>query len=106
MFWILLIGIIIVSCVLKEEDSSGSSSDKHSSTVTSKTRAAKTLNVPYPYSAIKRMEVPVYIWETGIKNKIPTDIGKKEIRYVEGHHLLILHSSYHSFRFAQGTNKL
>ena len=56
MFWILLIGIIIVSCVLKEEDSSGSSSDKHSSTVTSKTRATKTLNVPYPYSAIKRME--------------------------------------------------
>lgn len=106
MFWILLIGIIIVSCVLKEEDSSGSSSDKHSSTVTSKTRATKTLNVPYPYSAIKRMEVPVYIWETGIKNKIPTDIGKKEIRYVEGHHLPILHSSYHSFRFAQGTNKL
>ena len=79
MFWILLIGIIIVSCVLKEEDSSGSSSDKHSSTVTSKTRATKTLNVPYPYSAIKRME---------------------------GHHLLILHSSYHSFCFAQGTNML
>ena len=74
MFWILLIGIIIVSCVLKEEDSSGSSSDKHSSTVTSKTRATKTLNVPYPYSAIKRMEVPVYIWETGINNKIATDI--------------------------------
>ena len=47
MFWILLIGIIIVSCVLKEEDSSGSSSDKHSSTVTSKTRATKTLNKTY-----------------------------------------------------------
>lgn len=106
MFWILLIGIIIVSCVLKEEDSSGSSSDKHSSTVTSKTRATKTLNVPYPYSAIKRMEVPVYIWETGIKKQNSYWIGKKEIRYVEGHHLLILHSSYHSFRFAQGTNKL
>ena len=106
MFWILVIGIVIVYCVLKGEDNSGSSSNKRSSTTTSKAQAAKTLNVPYPYSAIKRMEVPVYIWETGIKNKIPTDIGKKEIRYVEGHHLLILHSSYHSFRFAQGTNKL
>ena len=61
MFWILLIGIIIVYCVLKEEDSSGSSSNKRSSTTTSKAQAAKTLNVPYPYSAIKRMEVPVYI---------------------------------------------
>ena len=79
MFWILLIGIIIVSCVLKEEDSSGSSSDKHSSTVTSKTRATKTLNVPYPYSAIKRMEVPVYIWEIGIKNKIPTELEKRKL---------------------------
>lgn len=94
MFWILLIGIIIVSCVLKEEDSSGSSSDKHSSTVTSKTRATKTLNVPYPYSAIKRMEVPVYIRETGIKNKIATDILTKKIIYDEGHHLLVLHGGF------------
>ena len=83
MFWILLIGIIIVSCVLKEEDSSGSSSDKHSSTVTSKTRATKTLNVPYSYSAIKRMEVPVYIRENGINNKIATDILTKKIIYDE-----------------------
>ena len=105
MFWILLIGIIIVYYVLKEEDSSGSSSNKRSSTTTSKAQAAKTLNVPYPYSAIKRMEVPVYIWETGIKKKFLLN-WKKEIRYVKGHHLLILHSSYHSFRFAQGTNKL
>ena len=87
MFWILLIGIIIVSCVLKEEDSSGSSSDKHSSTVTSKTRATKTLNVPYSYSAIKRMEVPVYIWENGINNKIATDILAKKIIYDEGNNL-------------------
>ena len=94
MFWILLIGIIIVSCVLKEEDSSGSSSDKHSSTVTSKTRATKTLNVPYPYSAIKRMEVPVYIRETGINNKIATDILTKKIIYDEGHHLLVLHCGF------------
>lgn len=94
MFWILLIGIIIVSCVLKEEDSSGSSSDKHSSTVTSKTRATKTLNVPYPYSAIKRMEVPVYIRETGINNKIATDILTKKIIYDEGHHLLVLHGGF------------
>ena len=79
MFWILLIGIIIVSGVLKGEDSSGSSSDKHSSTVTSKTRATKTLNVPYSYSTIKRMEVPVYIWETGIKNKIPTELEKRKL---------------------------
>ena len=79
MFWILLIGIIIVYCVLKEEDSSGSSSNKRSSTTTSKAQAAKTLNVPYPYSAIKRMEVPVYIWETGIKNKIPTELEKRKL---------------------------
>ena len=51
----------------------------YSSTVTSKTRATKTLNVPYPYSAIKRMEVPVYIWETGIKNKIPTELEKRKL---------------------------
>ena len=70
MFWILLIGIIIVYYVLKEEDSSGSSSNKRSSTTTSKAQATKTLNVPYPYSAIKRMEVPVYIWENGINNKL------------------------------------
>ena len=81
MFWILLIGIIIVYCVLKEEDSSGSSSNKRSSTTTSKAQAAKTLNVPYPYSEIKRMEVPVYIRETGIKNKIATDILTKKIIY-------------------------
>ena len=83
MFWILLIGIIIVYCVLKEEDSSGSSSNKRSSTTTSKAQAAKTLNVPYPYSAIKRMEVPVYIRETGINNKIATDILTKKIIYDE-----------------------
>ena len=79
MFWILLIGIIIVYYVLKEEDSSGSSSNKRSSTTTSKAQATKTLNVPYPYSAIKRMEVPVYIWENGINNKIATDILAKKI---------------------------
>ena len=59
MFWILVIGIVIVYCVLKGEDNSSSSSNKRSSTTTSKAQAAKTLNVPYPYSAIKRMEVPV-----------------------------------------------
>ena len=79
MFWILLIGIIIVYYVLKEEDSSGSSSNKRSSTTTSKAQAAKTLNVPYPYSAIKRMEVPVYIWETGIKNKNPTEFEQSKL---------------------------
>lgn len=89
-----MIGIIIVYYVLKEEDSSGSSSDKHSSTVTSKTKATKILNVPYPYSAIKRMEVPVYIWETGINNKIATDILTKKIIYDEGHHLLVLHCGF------------
>ena len=106
MFWILLIGIIIVSCVLKEEDSSGSSSDKHSSTVTSKTRATKTLNVPYPYSAIKRMEVPVYIWETGIKNKIPTELEKRKLDMLRDIICLYYIVFCHSFRFAQGTNKL
>ena len=89
-----MIGIIIVYYVLKEEDSSGSSSDKHSSTVTSKTKATKILNVPYPYSAIKRMEVTVYIWETGINNKIATDILTKKIIYDEGHHLLVLHCGF------------
>ena len=94
MFWILLIGIIIVYCVLKEEDSSGSSSNKRSSTTTSKAQAAKTLNVPYPYSAIKRMEVPVYIRETGINGKITSDIWEKKITYVNGHHTLTLCSSF------------
>ena len=79
MFWILVIGIVIVYCVLKEENSSGSSSNKRSSTTTSKAQATKTLNVPYPYSAIKRMEVPVYIRENGINNKIATDILMKDI---------------------------
>lgn len=79
MFWILVIGIVIVYCVLKGEDNSGSSSNKRSSTTTSKAQAAKTLNVPYPYSTIKRMEVPVYIWETGIKNKIPTELEKRKL---------------------------
>ena len=82
MFWILVIGIVIVYCVLKEEDSSGSSSNKRSSTTTSKAQATKTLNVPYPYSAIKRMEVPVYIRENGINNKIATDILTKKIIYI------------------------
>ena len=35
MFWILVIGIVIVYCVLKGEDNSGSSSNKRSSTTTS-----------------------------------------------------------------------
>ena len=78
MFCILVIGIVIVYCVLKGEDNSGSSFNKRSSTTTSKAQAAKTLNVPYLYSTIKRMEVPVYIWETGINNKIATDILKKK----------------------------
>ena len=30
-------------------------------------------------TAIKRMEVPVYIWETGIKNKIPTELEKRKL---------------------------
>ena len=94
MFWILLIGIIIVYYVLKEEDSSGSSSNKRSSTTTSKAQAAKTLNVPYPYSAIKRMEVLVYIRETGINGKITSDIWEKKITYVNGHHTLTLCSSF------------
>ena len=79
MFWILVIGIVIVYCVLKEEDSSGSSSNKRSSTTTSKAQATKTLNVPYPYSAIKRMEVPVYIRENGINNKIATELEKRKL---------------------------
>ena len=54
MFWILVIGIVIVYCVLKGEDNSGNSSGKRSSTTTSKTQAAKTLDVPYPYSTIKK----------------------------------------------------
>ena len=89
-----MIGIIIVYYVLKEEDSSGSSSNKRSGTTTSKAQATKTLNVPYPYSAIKRMKVPVYIWETGINNKIATDILTKKIIYDEGHHLLVLHCGF------------
>ena len=94
MFWILVIGIVIVYCVLKGEDNSGSSSGKRSSTTTSKTQAAKTLDVPYPYSTIKKIEIPVYFRETGINNKIATDILTKKIIYDEGHHLLVLHCGF------------
>ena len=40
------------------------------------------------------MEVPVYIRETGINNKIATDILTKKIVYDEGHHLLVLHCGF------------
>ena len=94
MFWILVIGIVIVYCVLKGEDNSGNSSGKRSSTTTSKTQAAKTLDVPYPYSTIKKIEIPVYFRETGINGKPTFDIWEKKITYVNGHHMLTLCSSF------------